>query len=191
MGWYGVCIADGAMYDATLNLVTHLDQRAPSPVMPARLDQLFHCLHVARGNADQIEDEIWQLWMHHPHYRAAQVLEKTVADIAGQCFDIAETRLVSLIRACPTYSEAWNKRATLYYLLGRDEESVRDIHHVLELEPRHFGALAGLGEICLAAGDEAAARLAFQAALRMNPHLDAVRGELEKLDVRTFEDLRN
>lgn len=173
------------MYTATLNLVTQLPARHPSPALPARLEQLFHYLHSDVMDADQVEDQIWALWMHYPHHRAAEVLDKAVSDIAAQRFDIAETRLVALLRSCPNYAEAWNKRATLYYLLGRDEESVAAIHHVLELEPRHFGALAGLGEICLAAGDGDAARLAFLAALRLNPHLDCVRAEVDKLDLHT------
>lgn len=170
------------MYEATLNLVTQLGARQPSPALPPRLHQLFTYLNSTALDAALVEDEIWDLWMHYPHHRAADILNKAATDIAHQRFDIAETRLVSLLRSCPNYAEAWNKRATLYYLLGRDEESVVDIHRVLQLEPRHFGALSGLGEICLARGDEAGARLAFQAALRLNPHLEAVREEVEKLE---------
>jgi tetratricopeptide (TPR) repeat protein len=173
------------MFAATLNLVTQLGTRAPSPMLPSRLDQLFTYLNSTALDAAFVEDEIWELWMHNPHHRAAEVLDKAATDIAMQRFDIAETRLVSLLRRCPNYAEAWNKRATLYYLLGRDEESVHDIHRVLELEPRHFGALSGLGEICLARGDDLAARLAFQTALRLNPHLEAVREELDKLDTHS------
>ncbi len=170
------------MYATTLNLVTHLSARHPSPDLPPRLDQLFTYLNSTALDAALVEDQIWDLWMHYPHHRAAEVLDKAATDIASQRFDIAETRLVSLLRCCPNYAEAWNKRATLYYLLGRDEESVHAIHRVLELEPRHFGALSGLGEICLASGDESAARLAFQAALRLNPYLEAVREEVDKLE---------
>ena len=170
------------MYAATLNLVTQLSKRQPSPTLPVRLDHLFAYLNSSALDAPLVEDEIWALWMHYPHHRAAEVLDKAATDIAHQRFDIAETRLAALLRSCPDYAEAWNKRATLYYLLGRDDESVHDIHRVLELEPRHFGALSGLGEICLAAGDEEAARLAFHAALRVNPHLEAVREEVDKIE---------
>ena len=170
------------MYEATLNLVTQLGARLPSPNLPPRLTQLFTYLNSTAFDAPLVEDQIWDLWMHNPHHRAAEVLNKAATDIAAQRFDIAETRLVALLRSCPNYAEAWNKRATLYYLLGRDEESVADIYRVLQLEPRHFGALSGLGEICLAAGDEDGARLAFHAALRLNPHLEAVRDEVDKLD---------
>jgi len=169
------------MYVETLNLVSKLGGRQPSPELPPRLDILFKYLNSGAADAATVEDEIWSLWMHNPHCRAEVVLDKAASDIAAQRFDIAETRLVGLLRACPTYAEAWNKRATLYYLLGRDEESVHDIHRVLELEPRHFGALSGLGEICWALGDEPAALLAFRTALRINPHLDTVRKEIDKL----------
>ena len=117
----------------------------------------------------------------HPHRRAARALDRAASDIAAQRFDLAETRLQQLVRACPDFPEAWNKRATLYYMQERDEESVRDIHRTLVLEPRHFGALCGLGEICLSRGDFEAALFVFQAALRVNPHLDSARVKVEQL----------
>jgi tetratricopeptide (TPR) repeat protein len=169
------------MYADTLKLVAHLTQRQPAPMLPSRLDQLFR--HLARPDcqADALEDQIWQLWMHHPHRRAALALDRAASDIAAQRFDLAETRLQRLVRACPDFPEAWNKRATLYYLQERDAESVRDIHRTLELEPRHFGALCGLGEICLTQGDVEAALFVFHAALRVNPHLEGARDKVELL----------
>src|SRR5229473_199166 len=79
------------------------------------------------------------------------------------------------------FAEAWNKRATLYYMQSRDEESVASIHRTLELEPRHYGAICGFAQICLSLGDTDSALFAFDAALRVNPHLENVRGTLEKL----------
>jgi len=69
----------------------------------------------------------------------------------------------------------------LYYLQERDEESVRDIHRTLELEPRHFGALCGLGEIFRSSGDAESAVFVFRSALRVNPHLDVARTAVEEL----------
>ena len=86
-----------------------------------------------------------------------------------------------LLRSCPDYAEAWNKRATLYYLQQRDEESVRDIHRTLELEPRHFGALCGLGEILVSEGEYEDALFVFLAALRLNPHLEGARSTVEQI----------
>ena len=169
------------MYDETLRLVSTLGARRPAAVLPAQLDQLFQSLTAPDCRADDLEDRIWRLWMHHPHRRAAAALERTATDIAAQLYDIAETRLSNLLRACPDFSEAWNKRATLYYLQQRDEESVHDIHRTLELEPRHFGALCGLAEIFRSLGDSESALFVFHTALRINPHLCAARIAVEEL----------
>jgi len=169
------------MYSETLRLVAHLPQRRPMASLPARLEQLFRRLAAGDAAAHELEDEIWHLWMQHPHRAASRALDLAADDIAGQRFDLAETRLHYLVRACPDFPEAWNKSATLYYLMERDEESVQAIHRTLELEPRHFGALSALGEICMGLGDRDAALLTFSTALRINPHLDSARASMEQL----------
>jgi tetratricopeptide (TPR) repeat protein len=170
------------MYAQALNLVAHLGARRPAAVLPSRLDQLFQSLASVSCDARTLEDEIWTLWMHHPHRGAAQALERTAGDIADHLYDMAETRLNRLLRARPDFPEAWNKRATLYYLQERDEECVHDIQRTLELEPRHFGALCGLAEILRGAGEREAALFVFQAALRINPHLEAAREAVLELN---------
>jgi tetratricopeptide (TPR) repeat protein len=169
------------MYAETLKLVARLPARRPAPVLPQRLDQLFRHLALPDCAAQDVEEAIWQLWMHHPHRRAAIALDRAASDIAAQRFDLAETRLDRLVRACPDFPEAWNKRATLYYVLERDDEGVRDIHRTLELEPRHFGALCGLAEILAGQGERDDAVFVFHAALRVNPHLDSARTSLAQL----------
>jgi tetratricopeptide (TPR) repeat protein len=169
------------MYVDTLRLVSTLGARRPAVALPSRLDQLFHNLAAPDCDAEEVEQQIWRLWMHHPHRLVAAALDRTATEIATQLYDIAETRLNHLLRACPDFAEAWNKRATLYYLQERDEESVRDIHRTLELEPRHFGALCGLAEILRSSGDSGSALFVFQAALRVNPHLTAARSAIEEL----------
>ena len=74
----------------------------------------------------------------------------------------------------PTISRAWNRRATLYYLKNDYAHSLEDIRQVLIREPRHFGALAGLGMIMQDIGDEKRALEAFRKALAVNPHLEKV-----------------
>jgi tetratricopeptide (TPR) repeat protein len=169
------------MYARTLKLVAALPRRQPTSVLPSRLEQLFRRLGAGRCNAEELEEQIWHLWMQYPHRRAACILDQACGDIAAHRFDIAETRLERLLRSCPDYAEAWNKRATLYYLQQRDEESVRDIHRALELEPRHFGALCGLGEILVCEGEQEDALFVFLAALRLNPHLEGARAAVEQI----------
>lgn len=128
-----------------------------------------------------MEDLIWSAWMAHPNDDAQEILDRATGDIAAGRHDIAETRLVRLLRACPKYAEAWHKLGTLHYLRGADDESVSNLHRALEIEPRHFGALASVGEILLARADPEGAALAFHSALRLHPHLSAVRERLDEL----------
>lgn len=170
-------------YSETLQLVTRLPQRAPAATLPSRLHELFDKLHAcpSASIASRIEDAIWEVWMYDTHEGAEIALDRASADIAARRFDIAETRLAILLRRRPDWAEAWNKRATLYYVLERDDESVAAIHRTLEIEPRHFGAMCGLGEILRAHGDIDAACLAFSMALRVHPHLTEVRETLREM----------
>jgi tetratricopeptide (TPR) repeat protein len=140
------------------------------------LDELFRRLaRCARAEAEATEERIWSVWMHHPHYAAARALDLATRDIAAQRFDIAETRLTLLLRRVPDFAEAWHKRAVLYYLLGRDEECLRDLRCTLQLEPRHFGAMLHFVEILLQspAAQRAAddVRFALRTARSIHPHL--------------------
>lgn len=170
-------------YARTLELLLRLPARRPAPSLPSRLHELFEKLSACPdpAAAERLEDAIWGAWMHHGHEEAELALERAAADMAAGRFDLAETRLAILVRRRPDWAEAWNKQATLYYLRGEDDASVASIHRTLELEPRHFGALAGLGEILRARGEPGTARLAFAAALRLYPLHAGVRSSLRAL----------
>jgi len=171
------------MFDETLKLILALQGRKPGPGLPRRLDTLFERLGNAANavEASQIEDAIWAAWMSHPDPIAQERLDLATRAIGAGDHADAETLLDELVAAHPGYAEAWNKRATLYFRMNRDADSVRDIHRTLELEPRHFGAVCGFGQICLRKGERAGALFAFDAALRINPHLGAVRAAREEL----------
>jgi tetratricopeptide (TPR) repeat protein len=171
------------VYSTTLKLIALLAERRPAASLPSMLQPLFNrlCNTHEASEAQQAEDLIWSAWMAHPHAAAAAVLDRATGDIAARRYDIAETRLVRLIRLCPGYAEAWHKLGTLYYLLGQDEESVRSFHRTLEIEPRHFAALSSTGEILLGRDHHAGALLSFQSALRLNPHLESVRERVRSL----------
>jgi tetratricopeptide (TPR) repeat protein len=93
-----------------------------------------------------------------------------------------------VIKLRPDYTEAWNRRATLYYLKNDYVHSMQDIQQVLIREPRHFGALVGLGMIMQEVGDDKRALEAFRKALAVNPHLekvpDMVKSLTEKVEGR-------
>jgi len=158
-----------------LNLIAARRSRRPARPYPA-LDALFLRLAAApRAEALATEERIWDAWMHHPHRAAARVLAAATDDIAARRYDIAETRLTALLRSDPGFAEAWHKRATLYYILGRDEECLHDIRKTLEREPRHFAAMMHFAEIVLGRGETADVRFACFAALSLHPHLQRAR----------------
>jgi tetratricopeptide (TPR) repeat protein len=163
---------------AILNLIAERRLRRPVRDLPA-LAQLFRRLAACPSReADETEECIWSVWMHHPHRAAAAALDAATGDIAARRYDIAETRLTLLLRRAPDFAEAWHKRATLYYLLGRDAECLHDIARTLALEPRHFAAILHFAEILLGEGAAADARFAFAAALSLHPHLARARDAL-------------
>ena len=165
-------------YAATLQLVSRLPARRPAASLHSRLEEYFERLPCC----PPVEDDIWRAWMHDGHEEAEMALDRAATDMAARRYDLAETRLALLVRRRPDWAEAWNKLATLYYLQQRDDECIGAVHRALEIEPRHFGALATLGEVLRALGEAEPARLAFGMALRRNPHLAAVRRAVIELD---------
>ncbi|HEY6864928.1 MAG TPA: hypothetical protein VI319_13610 [Burkholderiales bacterium] len=171
------------MYADTLKLIASLPGRRPSPHLPEQLHVLFRRLHESTDPdaREAIEDEIWRLWMSHPEDAVATDLERATRAMTAQDFGVADQILRGVVGSHPGYAEAWNKRATLYYIAGKDAECVPYIHRTLELEPRHYGALCGFGEILLARGETDAALFVFERALRIHPHLDTARAAIARL----------
>jgi tetratricopeptide (TPR) repeat protein len=96
-------------------------------------------------------------------------------------FALALESFNALIRLAPNLAEAWNKRATLYYLMRKFDASIADVKQTLALEPRHFGAVAGLGLIFEQLGNLPAALQAFREGLKINPHMASIRKKSQKI----------
>src|SRR5882724_9110912 len=131
------------------------------------LDFLFGALKAApdEASARHVEARIWAMWMQTPSDTAALLMSRAKAAMDAQKIDIALKLLDSVVKLRPDYTEAWNRRATLYYLKNDYAHSLQDIREVLIREPRHFGALAGLGMIMQDLGEEKRALEAFRKAL--------------------------
>jgi hypothetical protein len=174
--------------DAVLKLVLDSPFRQPAPNLPRRLTSLFRELSGAesRQPPDDVEDLIWALWISHEDRGAEEVMGAVVEAMASGALKKARPLLDHLTGQYPDWSEAWNKRATLSFIEKRDADSLRDIERTLELEPRHFGAISGFGQICLRNGYLNEARAAFQVALAINPHLQGLREVIEDLDPQTL-----
>lgn len=141
-----------------------------------RLGPLFERLPAAQGAAARmIEMQIWSIWMESPDRIAQLLLEEGAVHMQNRAYAQARKAFDAAIARAPELAEAWNKRATLRYLEGDFDGSVQDIQRTLLLEPRHFGALAGLGMINLRLDRQEAALQAFEAALAVNPHLPGPR----------------
>jgi tetratricopeptide (TPR) repeat protein len=147
------------------------------------LDFLFGALKAAPDevSAKHVEARIWALWLQTPSDTAALLMMRAKAAMDAQQTDTALKLLDAVVKLRPDYVEAWNRRATLYYLKNDYAHSLQDIEQVLVREPRHFGALAGLGMIMQDIGDDKRALDAFRKALAVNPHLDKVPGLVKTL----------
>jgi len=171
------------MYADTLKLIVTSPRRRPSHRLHRRLDALLRRLAdlATAPWAETTQDEIWGLWMSYPDRRAAAELERATRAIVAQDFTTAERILQRLVALHPGFAEAWHKRGTLYYMQQRDEESVRDFHRTLALEPRHFGAMLAFAELCMANGRGDDALFALDVALKLNPHLADTRQKYQEL----------
>jgi tetratricopeptide (TPR) repeat protein len=156
----------------------------PSEMRAEQLDKLFARLIKSSdaSDAQRTEQSIWNLWMTSDSATAdallAQAMKASAANETGAALSILD----KVIEVHPNYAEAWNKRATVYFLIGRYNDSIKDIEKVLELEPRHFGALSGLGMIKRQQHDLAGARAAFEEALSYNPHMEGAKRALEEIE---------
>lgn len=170
--------------DPVLQLILDLPARRPAPGTPRRLTSLFRTLAQPDppSDAEEIEDQIWALWMSHEDRVAEETMGAAVEAMASGALNQARPLLDHLVDQHPDWAEAWNKRATLAYIENRDRDSLEDIRRTLELEPRHFGAISGFGQICLRNGHLNEARAAFQIALSVNPHLAGLHELLDDLD---------
>lgn len=149
----------------------------------ARLDQLFARLKAAPSarEAQAIEQSIWSLWTRSGKEKVdAEMAVGALAMAVGE-YKAALRSFDAVVKMAPDFAEGWNKRATVEYLLGDLDASVGDIERTLALEPRHFGALSGLGLIYLAIGKERAAIRAFEGALAIHPNLSGARARIKRL----------
>jgi tetratricopeptide (TPR) repeat protein len=119
----------------------------------------------------RIEPQIWSLWMQGGSAIENDKLAIATTSMNLGAFELAEKQLNELLATSQNFPEAWNKRATLYFMMGRLNDSLADIVKTLDLEPRHFGALSGRGMIYQRQGKNAEALTAFKEALNINPNI--------------------
>lgn len=154
------------------------------------LDFLFEALKAAPDStsAKAVEERIWALWIVSGGDTANLLMTRVKTAVEANNLDLALQLLDAMIQIRPDYVEAWNRRATIYFIRKDYSRSLADIQQILAREPRHFGALSGLGLILQELGEDRRALDIYRRALAIHPHLprvpDLIKSLAEKVDGR-------
>ena len=147
------------------------------------LDTLFAKLQTATDPMaiQSLEAAIWEQWTMVPEPQQRALMLRGIAEMQQQELQTAVTTFSKLIELAPDLPEAWNKRATVQWLLGNFPASLSDICETIKREPRHFGAYSGLGMIRAEMGEYPRAVAAFELARKYNPHIVGIDDEIDRL----------
>jgi tetratricopeptide (TPR) repeat protein len=159
------CLAPGAGADQT----------------DARLDDLFHTLQTSQDAAEllEVEADIWEIWYDSGSAEIDSLMGEAAALVNAGDLAAAEAVYGMIINKAPMFSEGWNRRATIRFYRNDLEGSLADIEQTLKLEPRHFGAIWGLGMIMGAQQDYERAIIAFEKLLEIKPNSEDARPRIE------------
>jgi tetratricopeptide (TPR) repeat protein len=143
---------------------------------PHNLDFLFGALKVAPDDvtAKAIEGRIWALWASTRSDTTTLLMARAQTAVEQHDIDLAIKLLDAVIKIRPGYVDAWNRRATIFYMKKDYGRALADIREVLSREPRHFGALSGLGLIMQDLGDDKQALEVYRRALAIYPRLERI-----------------
>ncbi|MBZ0218012.1 MAG: tetratricopeptide repeat protein [Fimbriimonadaceae bacterium] len=147
------------------------------------VDSLLQRLKSAEDaeTAAVLEEAILQAWIESGSETVDLLMSRTLTAMQQRDLPLALDLLNAIVELAPDYAEGWNKRATVLYLLDDYNHSLQDVHCTLALEPRHFGALSGLGLILMDIGNKERALEAFRRALDINPFLANAKRAVDRL----------
>ena len=148
-----------------------------------RLDALFGQLKRERNEkaAERIASRISEEWNHSGSASIDLMMTWSQTAMEGKKFDVALDFLDQVVTMEPTYAEGWNRRATVHFMMQNYAKSMADISHTLQLEPRHFGALSGMGQIMKNTGRDELALQAWQRVLDIYPMMRSAQDEMATL----------
>ena len=141
----------------------------------SELNHLFNELKIKDKNLSfEVEQQIWKIWSTHPNNnRLTSMLAAGSNFMNNNEYSKAVEIFTKVIDLDPTWAEAWNKRATVLYIIGEFEKSQNDIDQVLKLEKRHFGALAGQGLVNIELENYEKALESYKEAMRIYPTMNS------------------
>jgi tetratricopeptide (TPR) repeat protein len=155
----------------------------PGQGVADQLDELFRQLaDPGTTNWETVERDI-EIQLSLSGSASADLLLRRGQDaLEEQDFEAAIDHLTALTDHAPEFAEGYNSRAIAYFLAGLIGPALDDLRHVLVLEPRHYGALAGIGAILEEVGDDEAALAAYRAAFAIHPHRADLHGAIARLE---------
>lgn len=164
------------------------DEAMPVPLSPetshkARLDKMFEQLKRENNeNAARITAaQIWRLWLDSGSATVDLLMQWSAKAIQDHKYNVALDFLNQVIALDPKYAEGWNQLATVYFLTNDYPKAMADIDRTLQLEPRHFGALAGLAQIMEETGHKKRALEAYEKILAIYPMMRSAQAKVEAL----------
>lgn len=146
--------------------------------VPALVEALRDADDLVRNLAEQ---SLWRIWSRSGEDRVDALLQEGILYMAREEFPEAVARFDQVIALAPRFAEGYNKRATVYYLMGEYQKSIADCERTVRLNPYHFGALSGEGLNYLALGKLADSLVHFERALDVNPNLQGVRRRAQQI----------
>lgn len=150
--------------------------------LPEDLPALYAALYDADPGIREIaQASIWKVWGRSGDATVDKAYQVGVTQMERGLLRSAVRTFTNLIESRPDFTEAWNKRATVYYLLEENDLSIADCEEVLKRNPHHFGALSGFGQLMLRKGEPERALEYFERALTINPNMEGVRASIDLL----------
>ena len=131
---------------------------------------------------------LWRIWSRSGDAAIDRLFAAGVEQMRSSAYDDALATFSTIVRRKPAFAEGWNKRATLYFMLGQYQKSLLDCDEVLKRNPHHFGALSGAGQIHLQLGNLRSALEYFRRAVDANPNLEGPAQIIPMLEERLRDD---
>jgi len=164
--------------DVRLAACTLLAEVGKQEDLPFLQSHLFDEDDRIRGTAERA---IWAIWSRSGDAATDRLFERGLEQMREGRLRVAVDTFNRVIAMRPGFTEAWNKRATVYFLLGEDDLSLKDCDEVLKRNPHHFGVLAGYGQIYLRKGELQLALEYFEQAIAINPNMAGVQASIDAL----------
>jgi tetratricopeptide (TPR) repeat protein len=133
------------------------------------------------------EASLWRIWSRSGDAKIDALFEQGVQQMAARELDEALATFSTIVARKPDFAEGWNKRATVLFMLGRFEDSMKDCDEVLKRNPNHFGAMSGYAQMLAQKGQPKRAIEYFQRALKVNPNLPGAEESVEILQQQMNE----